>query len=71
MIIHVKTVNFFENDKQYLTFHPGESGEVDLEDMVSSKSRAYKRCTIHLCNFDIFGARRCIAAPYTLLENNQ
>ena len=40
MIVHVKTANYLENYKLYLTFNTGESGEVDLEDIVFKYSAA-------------------------------
>jgi len=40
MIVHVKTADYLENYKLYLTFNTGESGEVDLEDIVFKYSAA-------------------------------
>ncbi len=40
MIVHVKTANYLENYKLYLTFNTGESGEVDLEDIIFKYSAA-------------------------------
>jgi len=40
MIVHVKTADYLENYKLHLTFNTGESGEVDLEDIVFKYSAA-------------------------------
>ena len=40
MIVHIKIADYLENDKLYLTFNTGESGEVDLEDIVFKYSAA-------------------------------
>jgi len=40
VIVHVKTANYLENYKLYLTFNTGESGEVDLEDIIFKYSAA-------------------------------
>jgi len=40
MIVHIKIADYLENYKLYLTFNTGESGEVDLEDIVFKYSAA-------------------------------
>ena len=40
MIVHIKIADYLENYKLYLTFNIGESGEVDLEDIVFKYSAA-------------------------------